>query len=282
MPTILRAVPKPPKPARLLVRSTLSVLLNNAIVNKLIGGDLARAIPAEFALCTPRFSKGFDDEDAARQAIAIVADRTMAGYERLVTLFNQAKYCEINEIPGDFVECGTWRGGCVGLMALANLRYGHTRRTLHLFDSFEGLPEPTADDGAMASTFARGRSGGRLVSINQCVATRQDCEELLVDRIEYDPQYIRFHVGWFQDTIPRDADGIEEIAILRIDGDWYESTRISLDYLFPKVVRNGVVVIDDYGHWPGCRKAVDDYLADHQLRYYLHHIDYTGRYLVKA
>jgi hypothetical protein len=92
---------------------------------------------------------------------------------------------------------------------------------------------------------------------------------------------IHYHVGWFQDTLPHDAQALGAIALLRLDADWYESTAVCLKYLYPKVAKHGVVIIDDYGHFEGCRRAVDEFLASQRAPILLNHIDYTGRYFVK-
>ena len=89
------------------------------------------------------------------------------------------------------------------------------------------------------------------------------------------------HQGWFQDTVPRDAAAVGPIALLRLDGDWYDSTKVCLEGLYPSVVKYGSIVVDDYGHFEGCRKAVDEFVADLGYPVMLHHVDYSGRYWIK-
>jgi O-methyltransferase len=218
---------------------------------------------------------GYDDEAAIRAAAARVASHSMTTFERLATLWQQVRYLDRAGIAGELVECGVWKGGAVGMMALAHLagREGRApERTLHLFDSFEGLPAPRAEvDGAAAERFTGG-----------CVGTLADNRHLLEERIGYPPGLLRYHAGWFEETVPRDAPGFGPIALLRLDGDWYESTRTCLEHLYPKVVVGGVVVIDDYGHWQGCRQAVDEYLAGLAEPVLLHHVDYTCRCWVRV
>ncbi len=208
--------------------------------------------------------------------ISRIRANTMLTHPRLVSLHNQVRECETRNIPGAFVECGTWKGGAVGLMALANLRFGATRRMLHLFDSFVGIPEPDAKvDGALAITQVQSVQGGvagRLVAVEGLyekfagsVGTLQDNQLLLENDISYPSKFIRYHQGWFQDTVAKSALTIGPIAILRLDGDWYASTKVCLEHLYPNVVRGGFVILDDYGTYDGCRKAVDEFRQDHNI-----------------
>ncbi len=223
----------------------------------------------------------YDDEEQARKAIALVESHTMLSYQRLVTLWQQVRYLDRAGIQGALIECGTWKGGATALMALAHERSGQPHRELHLFDSFEGLPEPDrTHDGEMAVRYASERASGTLRSIGKCVGTLDDNRHAVASIAGYPSSLTHFHVGWFQDTLKEVPAGIGEIALLRIDGDWYESTKICLDSLFPNVVSGGIVVIDDYGKWSGCRKAVDEFLASLRRPLLLNHIDAAGRYLI--
>jgi len=233
----------------------------------------------------------FDRE--ALEKIRVVRQHTMLPYARLYSLYDQAVYCETAGIAGSFVECGTWKGGAAGLMALANLAYGKTPRHLHLFDSFEGIPEPDeAIDGAKAVNQARAVGAGtrgRLVPLTnfyESPGALQTNRDLLENIIGYDPAYLHYHQGWFQDTLPRVAGEFGEIAILRLDADWYASTKVCLDSLWRWVVSGGFIIIDDYGCYEGCKKAVDEFLkregiSSYLQRPYLHRIDSEGRYLIK-
>ncbi len=232
------------------------------------------------------FDSDFDRE--VHEKISIVREHSMLPYARLYSLYEQAVYCERAPIGGSFVECGTWEGGAIGLMALANLAHGRSRRDLHLFDSFEGIPEPDETmDGARAVHEARAAGGGaqgRLVALRDLydsAGTLEANRALLEETIGYDPSHLHYHQGWFQETLPRKAATAGEIAILRLDGDWYASTKVCLDHLFDRVVAGGFVIIDDYGRYDGCRTAVDDFLHREEIVTYLHRIDNEGRYLIK-
>jgi O-methyltransferase len=242
------------------------------------GSELGKYAPAE-AFRT--FRKGYDLEDAACEAVSQVIGATQLSYERLVTLYQQVAYLERNQSPGALVECGVWRGGAAAMMALANLAEGSERRMLHLFDSFQGMPEPNlAYDGEQALRWAGRRGDGSLVSTGVNVAHPEEVRSLIIDRIGYPTSSVVIHQGWFQDTLPVARSQIGPIALLRVDGDWYESTLVVLDHLFDLVIPRGVVVIDDYGEFEGCRRATDEFLARRAPRAYLHHIDYTGRYFI--
>jgi hypothetical protein len=226
---------------------------------------------------------GYDEEAAIKSAMMLVWDHTMISYDRLATLWLQVRYLDRNGIAGDLAECGIFKGGAIGMMALAHIasRSKPVRR-LHLFDSFEGLPEPQADmDGDQATEYVGGQASGALVTTGLLSCSADVSRRLLDERIRYPTTLVQYHVGWFQETLPRDADSIPEIGLLRLDGDWYESTRVCLEYLYPKVVRNGVVVIDDYGYWQGCHQAVDEFLSRQPGPIMLHHIDSSARYWLK-
>lgn len=226
--------------------------------------------------------KNYDDEQNALEALRIIDAYTMTSYERLVTLWQQVRFLDKVEINGALVECGTWRGGCSAMMALAHKVSGKPKRTIHLFDSFEGLPEPISQkDGIMATSYAKDNARGKLKAIGKCVGSLEDNQEVMEQIAYYPKSLIQYHKGWFQNTISHDASSIGPIALLRLDGDWYESTKICLDNLFPSVVTGGIVVLDDYGKWEGCRHATDEYFATHGLKYLLHHIDSSARYFIK-
>lgn len=236
----------------------------------------------------------YEFEKAANDAVKIVRKQTMLPYVNLITLYEQVMYCEKNNIEGDFVECGVWKGGAVGLMALANLKHGSDKRRLHLFDAFEEICAPDAkNDGEFAVNEVKRILGNKAPIKGELVPLKgiydqfggpssiEDCKNLLQNIIGYPSEYTFYHKGWFQNTIPADAAKIEKIAILRLDGDWYESTKISLDYLWDKVVPGGFIILDDYGLYEGCKKAVDEFLLQKKLHYYLNYSSWACRYIIK-
>lgn len=186
-----------------------------------------------------------------------VAPYTVVRWRKLVALHRLAAEVARRGVPGAFVECGVGRGGCAGLLA----HHAGRGRTTWLFDSFQGLPEPSAADGPAAIAYADGRAAGALVPIGRCVGAEADVRRLLFGELGADEAAVRIVPGWFQETLPAARAAIGPIALLHLDGDWYASTKACLEQLYDLVTPGGVVVIDDYDDWPGCRRATDEFLA---------------------
>jgi O-methyltransferase len=161
------------------------------------------------------------------------------------------------------------------LMALAHMSHGAANRKLHLFDSFTTMPPPSPEDGAHAPTLSKKWADENLDY------SAEVSRKLLVNVVHYPEELLEYHVGWFQDTVAEVAKTIGPIALLRLDGDWYESTKICLEALYQKVNKGGIVVIDDYGAFEGCRRAVDEFTSIIGKPFMLHRIDCTGRYWIK-
>lgn len=158
------------------------------------------------------------------------------------------------KVRGDVVECGSWRGGMVAGIAelLGN------NRTYFLYDSFEGLPPAKDIDGANAIAWQKDTTG--IYYFDNCTADIKDAEKAMkLARVPF--QCVK---GWFQDTVPKNSVG--QIALLRLDGDWYDSTMVCLKYFYPKVATGGIIIIDDYSAWDGCSRAVHDYLSSIQSK----------------
>lgn len=184
----------------------------------------------------------------------------MVGHERLMNAYDVVLAAVQQGVPGALVECGVYKGGSAALMAMAA-----PEKTIWLFDSFSGLPEPGLEDGAVARSYAGGRSGGALEPIDRCVAPLEVVKELFFERLKIDPGRVEIREGWFQNTLPAARNELGPVCVLRLDGDWYESTKVCLESLYDLVVAGGVVIIDDYGYWEGCRRAVDEFLASRAL-----------------
>jgi O-methyltransferase len=196
-------------------------------------------------------------------------------------LWDSCKQVLDQNVPGCFVECGVWKGGSSAMIALAILD-AKQQRPLHLFDSFEGLPEPTEKDGELAPNYSGGRIDGKLSPINQCRSELQEVRKLILDKINMPEKIAHFHVGWFQDTVPLAARNLGPIALLRLDGDWYDSTKICLEHLYPLLSPGGVIILDDYFAWEGCRKATDEYRAQHNILSPIERIDLDAMFWVKT
>jgi hypothetical protein len=182
--------------------------------------------------------------------------------------FILAQWCIENGVNGDFVECGVFAGSQCAAMAYACQKHDDNRK-IHLFDSFEGVPEAGPNDDP------------RLSGVSKC--SLEQCYDYMTKVWEIESERLIFHPGWFADTIPLAVkkNSITEIAILRIDGDLYESTKTVLKGLFPLVVGGGYCIIDDYA-LRGCRMAVEEFFNDNQLSFNIHMIkDGNGAYFRK-
>ncbi|HEX5576944.1 MAG TPA: TylF/MycF/NovP-related O-methyltransferase [Gemmatimonadaceae bacterium] len=198
---------------------------------------------------------------------------------RMYALVKAVEYISANRVPGAIVECGVWRGGSMMAVALTLMRLGETTRDLYLFDTFEGMTEPGVRDVTPSGEWAGDILARSDASENiWAIASLEDVREAFRS-VGYPEQRVHFVQGPVEMTIPAGAP--EAIALLRLDTDWYESTRHELEHLYPRLERSGVLVIDDYGHWQGARQAVDEYIVENELPLLLNRIDETGRIAVK-
>jgi hypothetical protein len=225
-------------------------------------------------------SSYIDLPQEVRSIIEKVRPFTMTSPERIAAVCSAAAYVVRASIPGDFVECGVWRGGSTMAAALSFLGQGRKDLPLYLFDTFSGMTEPTsADRNALTGESAMVRFGGTADrSAGWSDASKEDVSANL-DSTGYPTEHIHLIEGKVEDTIPGAAPA--KISFLRLDTDWYESTRHEMEHLFPRLVPGGVLIIDDYGHWEGSRKAVDEYFAANNVQMLLNRIDYTGRMGIK-
>jgi hypothetical protein len=210
------------------------------------------------------------------------APRTMTSIERMYALHQATAHIVRTDVPGDLVECGVWRGGSVMLMALTLLALGVDDRTIWLYDTFAGMTPPAAEDVQVMT----GEAAADVLATHPRdeedpfwgVAPRTVVEDGL-RTTGYPMDLFRFVEGDVLDTLPVEApDGI---ALLRLDTDWYASTRHELEHLYPKLATGGVLLVDDYGYWAGARRATDEHLAGLDHPPLLQRIDYTGRMGIK-
>ncbi len=218
--------------------------------------------------------------DADQQILNAVRPYTMTTSARLLTLIGAVRYLVQNGIAGDFAECGVWRGGSMMATALTLLAEGDRSRTLYLYDTFQGMSPPTGADidltGTPAEVQLRQQQKGTGI---WCEASLGDVQQNLRST-GYPADKIHYVVGKVEDTIPHQMCGA--LALLRLDTDWYESTRHELVHLFPLLVQHGVLILDDYGHWQGAQQATDEYFASRKKKPFLQRIDYSGRLLIKS
>lgn len=222
-----------------------------------------------------------DFTEKEKSIIKSVEPFTMTSSERLVSLSRAIDYIEKQNIEGSIVECGVWRGGSMMLTALKLKELQNMRRSLYLFDTFEGMTAPTNKDKTIEGDEAR------LLLLQQekgdgnniwCISGLEEVKQNLRST-GYPENNIHFIKGKVEDTLPYEA--LDKIALLRLDTDWYESTKHELENLFDKIEVGGVLIIDDYGHWSGAKKAVDEYLEKNSIKMFLNRIDYTGRIGIK-
>lgn len=214
---------------------------------------------------------GYDDDLRAVGRDRPSQAETMIGRARLDHLEQCALDVVRQGVPGDFIETGVWRGGATILMRGVLAALGDNTRRVWVADSFEGLPDPDptrypADAGAQWWTLPLG------VNIDQ-VKENFARYGLLDDQVQF------LH-GWFSDTLP--TAPIDRLALLRLDGDMYESTMHALRHLYPKLSPGGYLIVDDFGVVPACRAAVEDYRAEHAITEPIEPIDWSGVFWKRA
>lgn len=201
----------------------------------------------------------------------LVSPYTLVSPERVHNLVRLARSIERESISGDVMECGVCNGGTAAVLARTASR-SRLGRTVWLLDSFKGMPNVSEEDGVAV--------GGRTAQshVGQEVGDVQRVKEVL-RRVKADMRRVRIVPGWFDQTFPTVT--AERVALLNIDADWYRSVRLCLETFYDRVVPGGFVSIDDYGHWPGCRKAVDEFFAERGLTFKLNKVDYTAHWFRK-
>ncbi len=196
-----------------------------------------------------------------------VRGHTAVFVPRLVALYKLSKRIDLLSVPGDIVECGVYIGGSAALLASVCCRDSRRPRQIWLFDSFEGLPQPTDKDGEKARS-----------CVWWCHGDLSKVREIF-RKLRIPESRVHVVKGWFQDTFP--SARIQNIALLHIDADWYASVKLCLEKFYESVQPGGFVVIDDYGHWEGCKRATDEFLNRRAINVELTKVDYTGRYFQK-
>ena len=218
-----------------------------------------------------------DYDDALVATCKAVEPYTLTTHERIAGLVHAVRHLSAQGIGGSVVECGVWRGGSMLAVARTLLECGDTSRDLWLYDTFTRMPPPGEKDydiwGRHASEYFAGpvdphdTEGYRYLPLQEVRA--------VLEGSGYPAERLHFVPGLVEETIPAEAP--EEIALLRLDTDWYESTKHELEHLYPRIVDGGILIIDDYGQFTGARTAVDEYLATLDRPPFLNRLDWTGR-----
>ena len=235
-------------------------------------GKLKRELMRPFTRRSPA-SPPLDFSLFQKSLLKRVRPYTMTSDERVAVLESAVRYV-VRHCPGDFVECGVAKGGSMMAIAYTLLELGVRDRDLWLYDTFEGMPEPDQYDlgrfGEPAHrSWAKRRDGeGHSTWINHGI----DEVRAHLALTRYPEQKLHFIPGRVEDTLP-DSSPPGAIALLRLDTDWYASTRAELDHLYPKLVRGGILIIDDYFRWQGARKATDEFLQQHEIPMFLVRVD---------
>jgi hypothetical protein len=223
-----------------------------------------------------------DCEPELVETIKRVRRCTMTTPRRIAALCDGVEYLVRHRVEGAIVECGVWRGGSMMAAALTLMRLGASDRELYLFDTFGGMPPPGERDVPSAydgySPLRRWRRGRRGTQNRWNYVTVEQVRSNVLST-GYDPERVHLVPGLVEETLPEHAP--ERIALLRLDTDWYESTLHELEQLYPRLVPGGVLIVDDYGHYEGARRAVDEYLERIGEPILLGRIDYTGRLALK-
>src|SRR5665647_388614 len=221
---------------------------------------------------------------------------TLTTPARLFVLIEAVKYVINNNIEGDIVECGVWKGGSMMAAALALLEMNATDRDLYLYDTFKGMTKPSEEDVTICGDTAHEdysyrvkrkapevypytpKSGDKNDMSNWCYSSLEEVRKNMFS-LRYPRDRIFLVQGRVEDTIPHQVPA--GISILRLDTDFYESTKHELEHLFPRVSQGGVLIIDDYGHWLGQKKAVDEYIQENRTTIFLNRVDFSCRVGVK-
>lgn len=228
--------------------------------------------------------------DMSVEAKAILDEATpysMTGAPRLAALIDAVQYIVEKDVPGAFVECGVWRGGSVLAMIRTLQAANVTDRDIYLYDTFTGMTPPTSEDlsdydlPATVVWEGANEAGERAWDhlFNSQIYSLSQVRELLL-ATGYPEERLHFVVGKVEDTIPKTMP--KQLALLRLDTDWYVSTKHELHHLYPNLSQHGVLIIDDYGHWKGCRQAVDEYFSELKEFLLLNRVDYTCRIAVRS
>ena len=208
--------------------------------------------------------------------IEIVSPFTMTSVERIGALYDSLEYIRANNIQGDFVECGVWKGGNIlGIMEYLAF-HKMTDRKVFLYDTFEGMTPPEDIDKDL-----NGRKAESILEDVMCISPIDEVRETLL-RSSFPMANVTFVVGDVCKTL-NNANNLHKnnLALLRLDTDWYASTKKEMEVLYPKLNFGGVLIVDDYGHWKGSKTAVDEYFEGQGISPQIEQIDYTGIKIIK-
>jgi hypothetical protein len=215
-----------------------------------------KPVAAKRKAAAPTYPTDYDEP--AKRIITDVKPWTMTSPEKLYALILATRHVVRHKIPGDVVECGVWRGGSMQAVAKTLLELDATDRDLYLFDTFEGMPPPTPEDLRRDGQRAEDMLARTTKDNPVWAAAGLDDVQDGMSKVGYPLERIHYVPGMVEDTTPGQAP--DQISILRLDTDWYASTKHELEHLYSRLSPGGVLLLDDYGWWQGSRKAVDEFL----------------------
>jgi O-methyltransferase len=206
---------------------------------------------------------------------------TITSIEKMYSLYKAAEYVVKHNIPGDMVECGVYKGGSAMLMAHTLMKMGEFKKNIYLYDTYAGMAKPADKDMDFTGRPAI-KDYVKFYNKDSCLWVNCPLEEVKQNMFStgYAKENLVFVKGKVEDTIPGKIP--DKICLLSLDTDWFESTYHELYYLFPRLSVNGVIIIDDYGHYRGAREAVDKYFQEKNVKILLNRIDYSARVGIKV
>lgn len=205
--------------------------------------------------------------------ISIVHPYSMTSYERIGELYNSLEHIRLNNIDGDLIECGVWKGGNIlGIASYLNF-YKMYSRKIWAYDTFQGMTSPEDVDIDLNNNQA-----SQILQNVLCFSPLKEVQDN-VFLSNFPKENIKFIIGDVCNTLLKTDNIPHKISLLRLDTDWYKSTKTELEILYPLLVNKGILIVDDYGHWNGAKKAVDEYFQNQDIK--IDKIDYTGIKIIK-
>lgn len=230
---------------------------------------------------TKNYDQVIDKDEKFMEIYNKYKEYTMTTKEKMYALYKSVKYIIDSKISGDFVECGVWRGGSSMIVAHILLELNVKNRKIYLYDTFEGMSKPTGNDYIVANKKVRAIDNWSKKQVKDhnewCYVPLSEVKKNMA-LTKYPNKNIFFIKGKVEDTIPKSMP--KKIALLRLDTDFYESTKHELIHLFPLLEKKGILIVDDYGCWAGSKIATDEYFSRHPI--FFNRIDSSGILSIKT
>ena len=261
-----------------IINSKIKDFIINSKIKDFIRNFL-KLFNLEIKEISPSFSRSIPEMSKIEENIIETCLKySMTTKLRMYVLSQAIKYIKNRNLDGDFVECGIWKGGNIILFNKFNLIYD-LKKKIYGFDTFLGMvePEPEVDKHNNIEAITIKKNYGINKLSDWCYCSYDDVKKNISKNTTLDN--IILIKGKVENTLLEEINLPEKISILRLDTDWYRSTKIELEVLYERLVKGGILIIDDYGHWQGAKKAVDEYFLNKNT--WLHYVDYSCRYVIK-